>query len=99
MAAAAYRHWPTMREPKWARVDYGPIDYQDLYYYSAPKKSSLRSLDESTGNPQDLREARHSAARAGNPRRRGARRRHRVRAWPVDAVFDSVSVATTFQKS
>ena len=42
----AFRHWPTMREPKWARVNYGPIDYQDLYYYSAPKKNPLRSLDE-----------------------------------------------------
>ena len=34
----AYRRWLTMREPLWARVNYGPIDYQDLYYYSAPKK-------------------------------------------------------------
>ena len=34
----AYRRWLTMREPGWARVKYGPIDYQDLYYYSAPKK-------------------------------------------------------------
>ena len=42
----AYRRWLTMREPKWARVDYGPIDYQDLYYYSAPKRKALASLDE-----------------------------------------------------
>ena len=35
-----------MREPKWARVDYGPIDYQDIYYYSAPKRDPLKSLDE-----------------------------------------------------
>src|SRR5215213_11970910 len=42
----AYRRWLTMREPLWARVNYGPIDYQDLYYYSAPKKNPLRSLDE-----------------------------------------------------
>src|SRR2546421_12706774 len=41
----AYRRWLTMREPQWARVDYGPIDYQDLYYYSAPKKGPT-SLDE-----------------------------------------------------
>ena len=41
----AYRRWLTMREPKWAKVDYGPIDYQDLYYYSAPKKAP-KSLDE-----------------------------------------------------
>ena len=43
----AYRRWLTMREPTWARVNYGPIDYQDLYYYSAPKKKDgPKSLDE-----------------------------------------------------
>ena len=43
----AYRRWLTMREPGWARVNYGPIDYQDLYYYSAPKKKDgPKSLDE-----------------------------------------------------
>src|SRR3977135_2604650 len=43
----AYRRWLTMREPLWARVSYGPIDYQDLYYYSAPKKKDgPKSLDE-----------------------------------------------------
>ena len=42
----AYRRWLTMTEPKWARVDYPSIDYQDLYYYSAPKKKELASLDE-----------------------------------------------------
>src|SRR4029077_19311998 len=43
----AYRRWLTMREPTWARVDYPKIDYQDFYYYSAPKKKpSLSSLDE-----------------------------------------------------
>ena len=43
----AYKRWQTMREPKWAKVDYGPIDYQDLYYYSAPKqKAGPKSLDE-----------------------------------------------------
>src|SRR5882757_9338235 len=43
----AYRRWLTMTEPKWARVKYAPIDYQDLYYYSAPKKKDgPKSLDE-----------------------------------------------------
>src|SRR6201984_298007 len=43
----AYRRWLTMVEPKWARVDYPKIDYQDLYYYSAPKpKKTIGSLDE-----------------------------------------------------
>src|SRR6266508_5263167 len=43
----AYRRWLTMREPRWAKVRYGPIDYQNLYYYSAPKRNAaLKSLDE-----------------------------------------------------
>ena len=43
----AYKRWLTMQEPKWAKVEYGPIDYQDLYYYSAPKKKDgPKSLDE-----------------------------------------------------
>src|SRR5262249_58816043 len=43
----AYRRWLTMREPRWARVSYGPIDYQNLYYYAAPKKKEgPKSLDE-----------------------------------------------------
>ena len=43
----AYKRWLTMREPKWAKVEYGPIDYQDLYYYSAPKKKDgPKSLDD-----------------------------------------------------
>src|ERR1700692_3696875 len=43
----AYKRWLTMGEPKWAKVEYGPIDYQDLYYYSAPKqKDGPKSLDE-----------------------------------------------------
>src|SRR5262249_60679155 len=42
----AYRRWLTLREPKWARVDYGPIDYQGIHYYAAPKRDPLKSLDE-----------------------------------------------------
>jgi Fe-S cluster assembly protein SufB len=94
----AYRHWLTMREPKWARVDYGPIDYQDLYYYSAPKKNPLRSLDEV--DPEILKTyeklgipLREQEILAGVEREDGTRSR-----VAVDAVFDSVSVATTFQK-
>ena len=69
----AYKRWLTMREPTWARVDYPKIDYQNAYYYSAPKKKALASLDEVDPEIlQDLREARHSAARAGNARRRRA---------------------------
>src|SRR3954454_2810701 len=93
----AYRRWLTMREPHWARVDYAPIDYQDLYYYSAPKRSVLQSLDEV--DPEILA----TYAKLGIPLReqeilagveRGDGSRSRV---AVDAVFDSVSVATTFK--
>jgi Fe-S cluster assembly protein SufB len=95
---SAFRHWPTMREPKWARVHYGPIDYQDLYYYSAPKKNPLRSLDEV--DPEILKTyeklgipLREQEILAGVEREDGTRSR-----VAVDAVFDSVSVATTFQE-
>jgi Fe-S cluster assembly protein SufB len=100
----AYRRWLTMREPQWARVNYGPIDYQDLYYYSAPKRKALASLDEV--DPEILRTyeklgipLREQEILAGVERpadengENGDRRR-----VAVDAVFDSVSVATTFQK-
>ena len=90
----AYRRWLTLREPQWARVHYGPIDYQDLYYYSAPKStagpSSLAEVDpellkvyEKLGIP--LREQEMLA---------GVQNSSRV---AVDAVFDSVSVVTTFK--
>jgi Fe-S cluster assembly protein SufB len=94
----AFRHWHTMREPKWARVEYPRIDYQDLYYYSAPKKNPLASLDEV--DPEILRTyeklgipLREQEILAGVERPDGTRSR-----VAVDAVFDSVSVATTFQK-
>ena len=94
----AYRRWLTMREPQWARVDYGPIDYQDLYYYSAPKRKALASLDEV--DPEILK----TYAKLGIPLREqemlaGVEHEDGARALvAVDAVFDSVSVATTFQK-
>src|SRR3954469_1520902 len=94
----AYRRWLTMREPKWARVNYGPIDYQGIHYYSAPKRDPLKSLDEV--DPEILK----TYAKLGIPLReqeilagveRADGERSRV---AVDAVFDSVSVATTFQE-
>jgi Fe-S cluster assembly protein SufB len=92
----AYRRWLTMREPTWARVDYPKINYQDYYYYSAPKKKALASLDEV--DPEILRTyeklgipLREQELLAGVVRPEGERR------VAVDAVFDSVSVATTFQ--
>ena len=86
----AYRRWLTMREPQWARVDYGPIDYQDLYYYSAPKRNALASLDEV--DPEILK----TYAKLGIPLREqemlaGVEREDGTRSRvAVDAVFDSV---------
>jgi Fe-S cluster assembly protein SufB len=98
----AYRRWLTMREPKWARVDYGPIDYQDTYYYAAPKRDPLKSLDEvdpeilktyeKLGIPLREQEALLGIQKADGE---GASGYGRV---AVDAVFDSVSVATTFKE-
>ncbi len=92
----AYRRWLTMREPTWARVQYPKIDFQDYYYYSAPKRKELASLDEV--DPEILRTyeklgipLREQEMLAGVVRPEGERR------VAVDAVFDSVSVATTFQ--
>ncbi len=91
----AYRRWLTMQEPRWARVDFPKIDYQDLYYYSAPKTAAgPKSLDEV--DPELLKvyaklgiPLREQEALAGiAPDRRIA----------VDAVFDSVSVVTTFKE-
>jgi Fe-S cluster assembly protein SufB len=116
----AYKRWLTMREPTWAKVEYGPIDYQDLYYYSAPKqKDGPKSLDdidpeilrtyEKLGIPLREREAllgiqnphpnpppqagegREGDAGADGNSGSGSSR------IAVDAVFDSVSVATTFK--
>jgi Fe-S cluster assembly protein SufB len=105
----AYRRWLTMREPTWARVDYPKINYQDYYYYSAPKRKALASLDEV--DPEILR----TYEKLGIPLREqkmlagvveekidgvdgeeGAPGNGYGRV-AVDAVFDSVSVATTFQ--
>jgi Fe-S cluster assembly protein SufB len=102
----AYRRWLTMREPTWARVEYPKINYQDYYYYAAPKKKALASLDEvdpeilktyeKLGIP--LREQKILAGVVepnGDGEREETAPRSRV---AVDAVFDSVSVATTFQQ-
>ncbi|MEX0590705.1 MAG: Fe-S cluster assembly protein SufB [Xanthobacteraceae bacterium] len=97
---AAFRRWLTLREPEWARVKYGPIDYQDLYYYSAPKKrDGPKSLDEI--DPEILK----TYAKLGIPLREQEMLAGVVRedgSTPsrvaVDAVFDSVSVVTTFKE-
>ena len=107
----AYRRWLTMREPTWARVKYPKIDYQDLYYYSAPKQQAgPKSLDEidpeilrtyeKLGIPLKEQEILAGVRKQGEPstlddgEMTGGEARGRV---AVDAVFDSVSVATTFK--
>ena len=108
---AAYKRWLTMREPTWARVSYPKIDYQDLYYYSAPKAfKAPKSLDEvdpeilrtyeKLGIPLKEQEILAGVRKQGEPstldddETGGETGRSRV---AVDAVFDSVSVATTFK--
>jgi len=119
----AYKRWLTMQEPKWAKVQYGPIDYQDLYYYSAPKKKdgpkSLDEIDpeilrtyERLGIPLREREALLGIqnplpppqAGEGGEGAGGAEGQEQESQnggsssrIAVDAVFDSVSVATTFK--
>src|SRR5438552_10904300 len=100
----AYRRWLTMREPRWARVSYGPIDYQNLYYYSAPKKKEgPKSLDEI--DPEILKTyeklgipLREVAVLEGVAKPEGEDGGNGYGGVAVDAVFDSVSVATAFQQ-
>ncbi|MCP5138469.1 MAG: Fe-S cluster assembly protein SufB [Chromatiales bacterium] len=85
----AYRHWLTMREPGWARLHYPPIDYQDISYFSAPRKTpGLKSIDEV--DPKLLA----TYEKLGVP----LHERARLAGVAVDAVFDSVSVTTTFRE-
>jgi Fe-S cluster assembly protein SufB len=87
----AYRKWLTMTEPAWANVHYPPIDYQEIVYYSAPKqnkKDGPKSLDEV--DPKLL----ETYEKLGIP----LRERAILAGVAVDAVFDSVSVATTFKE-
>ncbi|OGU52416.1 MAG: Fe-S cluster assembly protein SufB, partial [Ignavibacteria bacterium GWC2_35_8] len=84
-----YRHWLTMEEPHWSNVKYSPINYQDLSYYSAPKKKpQLNSLDEV--DPELVR----TFEKLGI----SLEEQKRLSGVAVDAVFDSVSVATTFKE-
>jgi Fe-S cluster assembly protein SufB len=100
----AFRRWLTMREPTWARVDYPKIDYQNAYYYSAPKKKKeLASLDEV--DPEILETykklgipLREQEMLAGVVRKDSEGNVLGERRVAVDAVFDSVSVATTFKE-
>jgi len=85
----AYRRWLDMAEPRWAKLTFPPIDYQDAYYYAAPKsrKAKPKSLDEV--DPELLR----TYEKLGIP----LKEQEVLAGVAVDAVFDSVSVATTFK--
>ena len=85
----AYRHWLTMDEPEWSKVQFPAIDYQDAYYYAAPKsdKDGPKSLDEI--DPKLL----ETYAKLGIP----LKEQEILAGVAVDAVFDSVSVATTYK--
>lgn len=85
----AYRHWLTMKDPMWAKVDFPKIDYQDIYYYAAPKKKpQLDSLDEV--DPELLKTFDKLGISIDEQKR--------LTGVAVDVVVDSVSVKTTFQK-
>jgi Fe-S cluster assembly protein SufB len=83
----AFRHWLTMKEPTWANVKYGPIDYQSIRYFSAPKGTGTKKPGEI--DPELLK----TYDKLGIP----LRERELLAGVAVDAVFDSVSVATTFK--
>ncbi len=85
----AYRHWLTMKEPKWANVHYSPVDFQEITYYAAPKpKKQLDSLDEV--DPELLETFEKLGISLDEQKR--------LTGVAVDAVIDSVSVKTTFQE-
>ncbi len=83
----SYRLWTKMKEPTWPNVTYGPIDYQAIIYYSAPKKKNLKSMDEV--DP----EIRRTFEKLGIP----LEEQKLLSGVAVDAIFDSVSVGTTFK--
>ncbi|AFN73588.1 Fe-S cluster assembly protein SufB [Melioribacter roseus P3M-2] len=86
----AYRYWLKMEEPKWANVKYEPVDFQDISYYAAPKKKpQLNSLDEV--DPELIK----TFEKLGIP----LEEQKALAGVAVDAVFDSVSVATTFKET
>ncbi len=85
----AYRAWLSMEDPAWARIRHPKIDYQDLHYYAAPKKPAPKSLDEVDPELLAMYE------KLGIP----LNERAALAGIAVDAVFDSVSVATTFRES
>jgi len=87
----AYRHWLTMQEPHWAKADYQPIDYNNLYYYSAPKSVSAKPKSLDDLDPELLK----TFERLGIP----LTEQKRISGVAIDAVFDSVSLGTTHKEA
>ena len=89
----AYKHWLKMKEPHWPNVKYNPINYQDLSYYSAPKKKrEFSSLEEAKQVDPELISTFEKLGISLEEQKR-------LSGVAVDAVFDSVSVATTFKET
>ena len=86
----AYRHWLTLEEPRWQNVHYGPIDYQDIIYYAAPKPR--------TAGPKSLDEVDPAMVAMFNKLGISLAEQERLSGIAVDAIVDSVSVGTTFKK-
>jgi len=85
----AFRHWQKMTEPQWPNFEYGPIDYQDLCYYSAPKQKN--------DNPKNLEEVDEELLKTFDRLGIPLTEQKRLTGVAVDAVFDSISVGTTHQ--
>ncbi len=85
----AFRHWQKLVEPQWPNFDYGPIDYQDLHYYSAPKQKK--------DNPKNLEEVDAELLKTFDRLGIPLTEQKRLTGVAVDAVFDSISVGTTHQ--
>jgi len=88
----AFAYWKTLREPQWADVTYPPINFQDIRYYSAPKKKSNKDA------PQSLEDVDSEILETFNRLGIPLSEQKRLTGVAVDAVFDSVSVATTHQE-
>ncbi len=84
----AYKHWLTLSEPHWFKGNYSPIDYQNIYYYSAPHKVSPKTLDEI--DPEILK----TYEKLGIP----LTEQKQLAGVAVDAIFDSTSITTTYSK-
>lgn len=86
----AFRYWQKMTEPKWANIHYPPIDYQDIIYYSEPKKSAAKLKNMDQVDPA----LRQTFERLGIP----LMEQKKLAGVAVDAIFDSVSVATSYKQ-